>query len=216
MRLRPGLPPKYTWDVRRRFFTSASAVSLALFTAVVVLWMRSYFATDRLFWQGWGDEGDRSYWRQDMVLSGRGGVGMNRIVQSGPRDSFRSDIDKLLARNGGFRPFHQSIPAAYPQFHVGVGDEPVWGGFKRGGFTHMEAGHTRPRAYGWQVVVPCWSLFVATAALPIAWGRQWKKRRRLVARGHCIVCGYDLRATPDRCPECGAAVRSGPVTPPID
>jgi hypothetical protein len=52
-------------------------------------------------------------------------------------------------------------------------------------------------------MVRCWLLMLAFGVLPAVQVRRWWRRRRRFADGCCPSCGYDLRATPGRCPECG-------------
>jgi hypothetical protein len=55
-----------------------------------------------------------------------------------------------------------------------------------------------------------WSLFPIGGGLyPVAgvgliiYDRRRLRRESRERTGYCGVCGYDLRATPNRCPECG-------------
>lgn len=60
------------------------------------------------------------------------------------------------------------------------------------------------------VNVPQWLVAAITGGISVPWillrlGRLHTARRRRRS-GLCAVCGYDLRGTPDGCPECGAVV----------
>jgi hypothetical protein len=49
---------------------------------------------------------------------------------------------------------------------------------------------------------------IALLALRRAWMRRLIQGRR--EEGQCLVCGYDLRESPNRCPECGARAPAVP------
>ena len=55
------------------------------------------------------------------------------------------------------------------------------------------------------IAVPFWFLLLLTLVTPLV---RWRLSGPHAA-GLCRDCGYDLRATPERCPECGAVPSAG-------
>lgn len=60
------------------------------------------------------------------------------------------------------------------------------------------------------LLLPCWLLVMVSSVLPGVWMVFYLRRRRIMYRskGLCRECGYDLRASKERCPECGTAIPS--------
>ena len=66
----------------------------------------------------------------------------------------------------------------------------------------------------WAVALRFWFVFLLAAILPIRRFAAYRESRRAKQVGHCTNCGYDLRATPHRCPECGTIpARATETTP---
>jgi hypothetical protein len=62
---------------------------------------------------------------------------------------------------------------------------------------------------GWMGRFPIWPISAMVAVAPTVVLIRCCHRLRQRRAGGCVVCGYDLRATPERCPECGATTPRG-------
>jgi hypothetical protein len=212
-----SLLPAY-WICRkpnpRRIFNLIALLSLLLCLATVGLWVRSYSVRE-MIWLREHDESGNT-WRSVRWVIGRGGIawhvyveniGSNRpLVVSGPAsglypaiDHFETFQDRL---NGAYADYRTQTPIAYPT----VAPDPIYSVFwERWGFQWVE-GHT-PDYDGFHhlrsVTVPLSVIAGMFALLPAVAFVSFRRRPK---PGHWQKCGYDLRATPDRCPECGTIV----------
>jgi len=178
----------------RHAFTLCSAVSLVMLVAVAVAWVRSYWWTDQLVWTR--IDGNR------FLQSARGHLWLQ--MQLGDLSGLPPDDFGLDYRR--FQPY--SPPHSLLSFY-GPDDRFVGGSsFRRAGFEWytLEDGNGIVVATG---VARCSSIALAMAVLPLAWGTSravsYVRQRRRKRAGQCTACGYDLRASPERCPECGTS-----------
>lgn len=65
---------------------------------------------------------------------------------------------------------------------------------------HFERGNDSGRTSA-SFALPLWALWCACAVTPVL---RWRRSSLRRSRNLCGTCGYDLRASSERCPECGA------------
>lgn len=85
----------------------------------------------------------------------------------------------------------------------------TWLGFDS--FSEHEITAGIVRAHTWGFAVPYWFLLTIFSAWPLYRAIRWRRGR--CRPGVCRQCGYDLRATPNRCPECGTNAKLSETNP---
>jgi hypothetical protein len=174
------------------------ATVLSIITAALIV--RSFFATDMIEHFTCGPTvGPVLHRSRIRVVCGRGIVFLARIDEayttSGAADMAknRADYEHLTPWTYNAFPPSWPTPADHQWLGYGFIDEQML----------RPSGWEQPRLLA--VRLPLWFPLILLALLPGIRAMIWRKRRRQFALGECLHCGYDLRATPDRCPECGNA-----------
>ena len=178
--------------MKRVLFTIVSAVSLLLFLAVVGVWIRSFWIRD-IF--SYVDKSRDAH----LIQSIRGRLHILSDFVGTAQGPFFSHREDLLSRdaiwNGGTSGYPVKV-----EWHL----DHVWQNYSRNHMAFVPANMSRLFMTNHRlIVIPYWSPALLFSILPTLW--IWRSiksghRRKL---GHCPECNYDLRATPERCPECG-------------
>ncbi len=200
--------------MKRGIINAITLLLMLLCLTTVVLWAYSYYHGYWIQLQTYQPDGAAYIAREYRLDSGCGGIGI-WITTFWETDPQNIAMYKLIAANPTQRKFiHGEFLLRFP--YADVNGKPSWarrlgfngyeylvvdqangGRFSTSEKPRMSVGTTRQRA----ISFPYWAA-VCLLLTPIL--LVWVFRFRRSVAGLCSVCGYDLRATPDRCPECGA------------
>jgi hypothetical protein len=184
--------------VRRWLFNLAAAVSLVVCVATLALWVRSYWVADQVFARTEGvpdGRAARSFWR----VSSASGRLLIYHVAGASSDPAWVNQKGVNERGRRAEPIGAKTEAtARFRFERYSRDAMAYQSTPAGRLTFMGS--------SWVLGFPHWLPVVLSLGLCVLWIASFRRRRARGMVGLCPSCGYDLRATPDQCPECGRAV----------
>lgn len=193
---------------------AAGCVLIALGLSGAGLWIHSYWRVDRLL------IGFRSSFI--VVESEAGRLAVARSIQALPGSRLRQGISatsslirprmKLANPNSNVISFAPDTSERWEDHHFGfnaawmsVVDDKI---DRNGQYVSMTGTE-------WRICVPHWFLMAGISIVTLPFVLRLRTRSSRKAEGCCIKCGYDLRSSSDRCPECGTTIQRSDATTPI-
>jgi hypothetical protein len=166
-------------------------VSLGVLVLGVGLWVRSFGEREGVYWNFAERTGGEGRWCDVYAYVFRGGVSVGRNRYDAAVWGMDGQAGLHYRRSARWTVQDESnMRQAYG--HGGLGFEWLrWRARDAGDFDFA------------MVRAPLWAVCAVAAVGPVVRVRRWMRVRGRVNRGRCAGCGYDLRATPGRCPECG-------------
>jgi hypothetical protein len=175
--------------VKRRLLNLLSLLSLVLFLVVAWQWVWSYHAAVWRECRWFSPRPDRR--SAELYLATGGGNALLGLTFLGePYGTATFPSSGVYWSVDGDQP--QDVVRRFTPSRLGFGFEHVAGALE-----------DNPSYQSWDLLLPLWAPATLLAALPAARGFRTMRRRSRRSPYACRHCGYDLRATPDRCPECG-------------
>jgi hypothetical protein len=196
------------WAVaRRRLLTLVTWACVLLFVAGVAIWLRSYHHTDTLTRHTLTPRPGVNHHHTITLQSSGGGLRLHarsHPAANGIPDVHRADLSTRVNWQWSSASGHES--PAYPI----TANDFATPSMKRWGLLLLDGskltdfvGHADRRT---TVVVPLWLIALPAAVPALLYLYAAARRSRRFAANHCGACGYDLRASSGRCPECGAPI----------
>jgi len=205
--------------MRRRLFTIFSAMTLLMSMATVMLWVRSQHYREGccIARANWGIvlhvSGGQAYLQWLRAPHGEGSFCWNMDVQ-GRMDPMSIAEPRAFGATDYY--WYTPVDQHGPWPAIMLPRQGGWHGFAfhRSSWKAEEFVES-PLAFNLQgyrgsallrymnVGLPIWAVALAMAVVPAAHSAAMLRRRCRHGPGQCANCGYDLRASPERCPECG-------------
>jgi hypothetical protein len=200
--------------VSRRLLNLAAAVSLGLCVATYLLWVRSYWAADYLRVTNVYGRVHRPERKFIDLISAHGGIMLywGRRADSTYPSKFGSieAYARHLGWGQGWRVQWESSrdPTAVQYPYFGESGKRGFGVQVSSIYDDVSAPDVPSYWIARWIVFPHAAAVLLTLPLPIIWAYRSARRRRRLRHGLCPACGYDLRASPQKCPECGTIPRA--------